>query len=76
MVQGHLRAQGINVQRSRIRSTFSDVDPEGVEARRRLRIHRRSLRFVLHHGADFLGIIEQKLSCNYLGKQPKDMASH
>ena len=41
MIQGHLRAQGINVQRSRIRNTIRNVDPEGVEARRHLRIHRR-----------------------------------
>ena len=41
MLQGHLRAQGINVQRDRIRSTIRDVDPEGIEARRRFRIHRR-----------------------------------
>ena len=41
MVQGHLRAQGINVQRSRIRATIRDVDPQGVIARQRLRIHRR-----------------------------------
>ena len=38
MVQGHLRAQGINVQRSRIRATNRDVDPQGVIARQR--IHR------------------------------------
>lgn len=41
MVQGHLRAQGINVQRSRIRATIRDVDPQGVQARQRLRIRRR-----------------------------------
>lgn len=41
MVQGHLRAQGINVQRSRIRSTIRQVDPLGTLARQRLRIHRR-----------------------------------
>ncbi len=41
MVQGHLRAEGIHVQRSRIRATIRDVDPEGVRARQRLRIRRR-----------------------------------
>ena len=41
MVQGHQRAQGINVQRSRIRATIRDVDPQGVRARQRLRIRRR-----------------------------------
>ena len=41
MVQGHLRAQGINVQRSRIRATIRDVDPQGVRARQHLRILRR-----------------------------------
>ena len=40
MVQGHLRAQGINVQRSRIRATIRDVDPQGVRARQRLQIRR------------------------------------
>ena len=41
MVQGHLRAQGINIQRRRIRATIREVDPQGVRARQRLRIHRR-----------------------------------
>lgn len=41
MVQGHLRAQGISVQRSRIRSTIRQVDPLGTLARQCLRIHRR-----------------------------------
>ena len=41
MVQGHLRAQGINVQRSRMRSIIKEVDPEGVQARSRLPIRRR-----------------------------------
>ncbi|CAB4023417.1 uncharacterized protein LOC111328403 [Paramuricea clavata] len=38
MVQGHLRAQGVNVQRSRLRSIIKEVDPEGVQARSRLPI--------------------------------------
>lgn len=41
MVQGHLRANGVNVQRRRIRSTIKEVDPEGVQARSRLPIRRR-----------------------------------
>ena len=41
MVQGHIRAQGIHVQRSRIRATIRNVDPEGVRTRQRLRIRRR-----------------------------------
>ena len=41
MVQGHLRARSINVQRSRIRAVIRDVDPQGVRARQRLRIRRR-----------------------------------
>ena len=39
MVQGHLRAQGINVQRSGIRATIRDVDPQSVIARQCLQIH-------------------------------------
>ena len=41
MVQGHLRANGANVQRRRIRSTIKEVDPEGVQARSRLPICRQ-----------------------------------
>lgn len=41
MVQGHLRAKGVNVQRNRIRSIIKEVDPRGVETRSSLRISRR-----------------------------------
>ncbi|XP_046863141.1 uncharacterized protein LOC124456874 [Xenia sp. Carnegie-2017] len=41
MVQGHLRAKGVNVQRNRIRSIIKEVDPRGVETRSSLRIRRR-----------------------------------
>lgn len=41
MVQGHLRSQGISVQRKRLRLTLKEVDPLGTLARQRLRIKRR-----------------------------------
>lgn len=41
-LDGALRAQGIIVQRSRIRESLYDVDPEGVERRRTRVLHRRS----------------------------------
>lgn len=41
MVQGHLQAQGVNVQRSRIRSIIKEVDPEGVQACSHLPIRQR-----------------------------------
>lgn len=41
MVMGHLRAQGINVQRHRVREAIQRVDPEGAHERRCRRIRRR-----------------------------------
>lgn len=35
MVQGHLRAQGVHVQRERLRSAIRQVDPVGAASRRR-----------------------------------------
>ena len=37
MTAGHLRAQGIKVKRSDLRSSLRRVDPEGVTERRRTR---------------------------------------
>lgn len=42
MVQGHLRSQGICIQRRRLRQTLKEVDPVGTLARQRLRIKRRT----------------------------------
>lgn len=41
MVSGHLRAQGITVKRSMLRSSLHRVDPEGVVERRRTRLRHR-----------------------------------
>ena len=41
MVQGHLRAQGVHVQRERLRSAIHQVDPVGAASRRRPPIRRR-----------------------------------
>ena len=41
MVQGHLRAQGVHVQRNRLRSAIHQVDPVGAASRRRPPIRRR-----------------------------------
>ena len=41
MLQGHLRAQGLHVQRNRLRTAIHQSDPIGTEARRRPPIRRR-----------------------------------
>ena len=41
MVQGHLRAQGVHVQRERLRSAIHQVDPVGAGSRRRPPIRQR-----------------------------------
>ena len=41
MVQGHLRAQGVHVQRDRLRSAIHHIDPIGAATRRRPPIRRR-----------------------------------
>lgn len=41
MVQGHLRAQGVHVQRDRLRSAIHHIDPIGATTRRRPPIRRR-----------------------------------
>ena len=41
MTAGHLRAQGIKVKRSDLRSSLLRVDPEGVAERRRTRLRHR-----------------------------------
>ena len=41
MASGHLRAQGIRVKRSTLRSSLHRVDPEGVVERRRTRLRHR-----------------------------------
>ena len=41
MVTGHLRQQGIFVQRSRLRKILMDLDPEGIQRRRNQAIKRR-----------------------------------
>lgn len=41
MVMGHLRAQGINVQRHRVCEAIQRVDPEGAHERRCRRIRHR-----------------------------------
>jgi len=35
MLQGHLRAQGLHVQRNRLRTAIHQSDPMGAEARQR-----------------------------------------
>ena len=42
MVQGHLAAAGIHVQRHKIRSAIHTVDPEGVQERKKKPIRRRT----------------------------------
>ena len=41
MAAGHLRAQGIKVKRSALRSSLLRVDPNGIAERRRSRLHHR-----------------------------------
>ena len=41
MVHGHLRSQGVHVQRAKVRKTLQQVDPEGMASRRRRALHRR-----------------------------------
>lgn len=41
MVHGHLRSQGVHVQRAKVRKTLQQVDPEGVASRRSRALHRR-----------------------------------
>ena len=41
MAAGHLRAQGINVTRARLRAALHRVDPDGVVERRRSRLRHR-----------------------------------
>ena len=41
VVSGHLRSEGIRVQRERVRQSLRRVDPTGVELRARRVLHRR-----------------------------------
>jgi hypothetical protein len=41
MIQGHMAAAGIHVQRHKIRTAIHSVDPEGVQARKKKPIRRR-----------------------------------
>lgn len=41
IVHGHLRSHGLHVQRAKVRETIRQIDPEGVEARRRRALRRR-----------------------------------
>ena len=41
VMQGHLISRSIHVQRAKIRETIREVDPEGLEARRRRALQRR-----------------------------------
>ena len=41
LVAANLRSRGIHVQRSRLRASIHRIDPDGVETRRRIAVHRR-----------------------------------
>ena len=41
VVHGHLRSQGVHVQRAKVRNTIRQIDPEGVVSRRRRALNRR-----------------------------------
>lgn len=42
LIHGRLRAQGVHVQRQRVRESLRRVDPSGIQARIRRVLHRRA----------------------------------